>query len=106
MRIKSLHWKNVALATVIIISAQNWVFSQKTHPDTTSNARVAGTNSFIGDITYEGSGAGTTGAQGSYFGYNAGMITTGTNNSFLAQIAGHRTLRGIQMLFLAEALDI
>lgn len=61
------------------------VNAQTVSPDTSRNAR---TQSFSGTVTYDGSGAGTGGSEGTYVGYNAGAVNTEAKNSFFGAYSG------------------
>lgn len=62
--------------------------------------RAARTQSFSGTITYDGSGAGTGGSEGTYVGYNAGAITTGAKNSFFGANSGTANTTGTLNTFV------
>lgn len=57
--------------------------------------KSARTQSFSGTTTYDGSGAGTTGANGTYVGYHAGAVTTGDRNTFFGAEAGASNTTGV-----------
>lgn len=63
------------MAAALLLSFTSLSVNAQTINGDTS--RAARTQSFTGTVTYDGSGAGTGGSNGSYFGYNAGHATTG-----------------------------
>jgi hypothetical protein len=66
--------------------------AQTTGVDSLKSAR---TQSFSGTTTYDGSGAGTAGANGTYVGYHAGAATTGDRNTFFGAEAGASNTTGV-----------
>lgn len=62
--------------------------------DSLRSARTDGTQSVNGTVTYDGTGAGTGGSEGSYFGNNAGRVTTGNYNSFFGSNSGYDNTLG------------
>ncbi len=63
-------------------------------------SRAARTQSFSGTVTYDGSGAGTGGTDGTYVGYNAGAVNTETKNSFFGANSGPANTTGKYNTFL------
>ncbi|MDQ6481836.1 hypothetical protein [Dyadobacter sp. LHD-138] len=58
------------------------------------NARMSGVSATNGTITYDGTGAGTSGDSSSYFGFNAGRISTGDRNVFIGNQSGYSNTTG------------
>jgi hypothetical protein len=81
------------LSSFLFLSA-NVIYgqTQTIQPDSGRSAR---TQSFSGTVTYDGSGAGTGGANGTYVGYNAGHVTTGDRNSFYGAESGYSNSTGV-----------
>jgi hypothetical protein len=71
--------------------------------DSLRSARTDGTLSVNGTVTYDGIGAGTSGSEGSYFGYNAGRVTTGESNSFFGANSGYSNTTGLRNTFIGSS---
>ena len=82
---------SLAATAVLLFISSNSVKAQTAFKDSTHAAR---TQSFSGTVTYDGSGAGTGGTDGTYVGYNAGAATTGTKNSFFGANSGSANTTG------------
>ena len=74
--------------------------AQEVKNDILKNARVGATESYSGSTTYDGSGAGTAGTNGTYVGYNAGQSTTGESNSFYGANSGYSNTTGTYNSFI------
>lgn len=70
--------------------------------DSLRSARTDGTQSVNGTVTYDGTGAGTGGSEGSYFGNNAGRVTTGNYNSFFGSNSGYSNTGGMGNVFVGQ----
>lgn len=92
---KSVQSSLMAAALLLSLSSIS-VNAQSVSQD---SLRMARTQSFTGTVTYDGSGAGTAGPNGSYFGYNAGHSTTGDRNSFYGAEAGFSNTTGVSNNF-------
>lgn len=79
---------SLAATAVLLFISSNSVKAQ------TDSSHVARTQSFSGTVTYDGSGAGTGGTEGTYVGYNAGAVTSGTKNSFFGANSGSANTTG------------
>jgi hypothetical protein len=84
-------------ATLLLSVTSLSVNAQTISPDSSHNAR---TQSFSGTVTYDGSGAGTGGSEGTYVGYNAGAVTTSAKNSFFGAYSGRVNTTGTLNTFL------
>lgn len=86
------------MAAALLLSVTSIsVNAQTVSQDSSHNAR---TQSFSGTVTYDGSGAGTGGSEGTYVGYNAGAATTSTKNSFFGAYSGTANTSGTYNTFL------
>ncbi|MBO9613069.1 MAG: hypothetical protein J7619_10265 [Dyadobacter sp.] len=81
---KSVQSSLVAAALLLSFTSLS-ANAQSVSQDSSRNAR---TQSFSGTVTYDGSGAGTGGSEGTYVGYNAGAVTTEAKNSFFGANSG------------------
>lgn len=95
---KSVQSSLVAAALLLSFTSLS-ANAQSVSQDSLHSAR---TQSFSGTVTYDGSGAGTGGANGSYFGYNAGHATTGDRNSFYGAEAGASNTTGVSNNFFGH----
>lgn len=68
--------------------------------DSLRSARTDGTQSVNGTVTYDGTGAGTTGEYGTFFGNYAGRINTAEKNSFIGGLSGYSNTTGRFNTFL------
>jgi len=68
--------------------------------DSLRSARTDGTQSVNGTVTYDGTGAGTSGDYGAFFGNFSGRINTGAKNSFIGSLSGYSNTTGIYNTFL------
>lgn len=93
---KSVQSSLMAAALLLSVTSLS-VNAQTVSPDSSRNAR---TQSFSGTVTYDGSGAGTGGSEGTYVGYNAGATTTSAKNSFFGAYSGRVNTTGTLNTFL------
>ncbi|WP_254411938.1 hypothetical protein [Dyadobacter diqingensis] len=70
--------------------------------DSLRSARTDGTQSVNGTVTYDGTGAGTGGSEGTYVGYQAGAVTTGEQNAFYGAYSGYSNTTGKWNTFLGH----
>jgi hypothetical protein len=74
--------------------------TQTERSEPNSNARVSAGLSTSGTITYDGTGAGTTGDSSAYFGLSAGRISTGLRNVFIGNKSGYSNTTASDNIFI------
>jgi hypothetical protein len=95
-------FKNVAVSFLIVLATIVASKAQDVKSDSLHNARTDGTQSIIGTVTYDGTGAGTVGAEGTFIGYNSGRVTTGIKNSFFGANSGYSNTTGFSNTFIGS----
>lgn len=86
------------MAAALLLSATSLsVNAQSVSQDTARNLR---TQSFTGTVTYDGSGAGTSGSDAAYFGTGSGAVSTGVANAFFGAYTGQNNSTAGRLTFI------